>query len=117
MAAGGREADSAGERLNRARGVAVKMDGKVDRVLGGSGREVRRWDGEAWPEQSCSGSASARRELEEGEGNGSDRDGHWEWIRWLMGNEVCRDGRRVASPARRRSAAWHAYGVTGEPSN
>jgi len=29
----------------------MKRDGKVDRVLGGSGREVRRRDGEAWPEQ------------------------------------------------------------------
>ena len=51
MAAGGREADSAGERLNRARGGAVKREGKVDRGLGGSGREVRWRGGEVWPEQ------------------------------------------------------------------
>ena len=29
----------------------MKMEGEVDRVLGVSGREVRRRGGEVWPEQ------------------------------------------------------------------
>ena len=46
-----------------------------------------------------------------GEGNGSDRDGHWKWIRRLTGNEVRRDGRRVATPT---SRAGGALSKTGE---
>ena len=45
---------------------------------------------------------SARKEKE----RGMDRDGRWEWIRGLTGNEVHRDGRLVASPV----AAWRSYG-------
>ena len=107
---GGREADSAGERLNRARGVAVKMDGKVDRVLGGSGREVRRRDGEAWPEQRTAvrlGYSAAceegEREKENGHGSRGDKDD----ARARQARFA--DVRRVASPVLLPSA--RAYGV------
>jgi len=50
---------------------------------------------------------SARKEKE----RGMDRDGHWDWIRGLTRNDVPRDGRRVASPARRQSRHGARTGI------
>ena len=110
MAASGREADSAGERLNRARGVAVKMDGKVDRVLGGSGREVRRRDGEAWPEQRTAARLGYSAACEEGERERENGHGSWGDKDDARPRQArFADVRRVASPVLLPSA--RAYGV------
>ena len=102
---GGREAESAGKKVGRAR----ERDG-VGAGQGEGGRGTRKQRGTARggrsmgaPQRGCSGSASASRELEEGEINGSDRDGHWEWIRRLTGNEVHRRPTRTVVKQRKNS--------------
>ena len=86
------------------------MDGKVDRVLGGSGREVRQRDGEAWPEQRTAarlGYSAAceegERERENGHGSWGDKDDARAWQARFA------DVRHVASPVLLSSA--RAYGV------